>query len=141
MRAVVLLLLLFVYCFGADVSVEPVSKTKFIIKDQNGTQLKSVDLLGRDFIVVSVREKGSDGRFYAVDKDGTVWLSEKISSGGDDFKSPSGIFEILEKRRYHMSKSYPDPNGINNMDYMMRFTKYGHALHKKTTVGSANINN
>ena len=29
-----------------------------------------------------------------------------------------------------MSKESPNPSGINNMDYMMRFTNKGHALHK-----------
>ena len=29
-----------------------------------------------------------------------------------------------------MSTAYPDPSGINNMDYMMKFTRKGHALHK-----------
>jgi lipoprotein-anchoring transpeptidase ErfK/SrfK len=29
-----------------------------------------------------------------------------------------------------MSTKYPEPSGINNMDYMMKFTHSGHALHK-----------
>ena len=29
-----------------------------------------------------------------------------------------------------MSTAYPDPSGVNNMDYMMKFTRFGHALHK-----------
>jgi lipoprotein-anchoring transpeptidase ErfK/SrfK len=89
-----------------------------------------IDLTGRDFILVSVREEGSDGRFYAVDRDGTVWWSGPVTSGAPQFRSPSGVFNIIQKKRYHMSTAYPDESGVNNMDYMMKFTKFGHALHK-----------
>ena len=108
--------------------VEPISKTSFLVMYKNSS--KMVTLLGQNFIVVSVREEGSDGRFYAVDQDGTVWWSGAITSGAVSKRSPSGIFSILQKKRYHMSKSYPDENGINNMDYMLKFTPQGHALHK-----------
>ncbi|TET89777.1 MAG: L,D-transpeptidase [Sulfurovum sp.] len=106
----------------------PVSKTVFqLIK---GDQVKTVDLTGQDFILVSVREEGSDGRFYAVDRDGTVWWSGPVTSGAPEFVSPSGIFPIIQKKRYHMSTVYPDDSGVNNMDYMMKFTSRGHALHE-----------
>jgi lipoprotein-anchoring transpeptidase ErfK/SrfK len=29
-----------------------------------------------------------------------------------------------------MSTVYPDESGVNNMDYMMKYTQSGHALHK-----------
>lgn len=106
----------------------PISKTVFqLIKDDSE---KIVDLTGKNFIVVSVREHGSDGRFYAVDRDGTVWWSGPVTSGAPEFRSPSGIFTIFQKKRYHMSRDFPDESGINNMDYMMKFTQRGHALHK-----------
>ena len=106
----------------------PIAKTVFkLIKDDSE---KIVDLTGKDFIVVSVRERGSDGRFYAVDRDGTVWWSGPVTSGAPEFRSPSGIFTIFQKKRYHMSTLWPDESGVNNMDYMMKFTKGGHALHK-----------
>ncbi len=106
----------------------PIAKTIFkLIKDDNE---KMVDLTGENFIVVSVREPGSDGRFYAVDVDGTVWWSGPVTSGAPEFRSPSGIFTIFLKKRYHMSRAFPDESGVNNMDYMMMFTKAGHALHK-----------
>jgi lipoprotein-anchoring transpeptidase ErfK/SrfK len=79
---------------------------------------------------VSVRENGSYGRFYSVDKDCTVWWSGAVSSGTPEYRSPSGVFPIIQKKRYHMSKDFPDESGVNNMDYMMKFTKRGHALHK-----------
>ena len=108
----------------------PLSKTVFKIIDLRTGRERIVDLTGKDFILVSVRERGSDGRFYAVDRDGTVWLSGAVASGAPQFRSPSGVFHILQKQRHHMSRAYPDENGVNNMDFMMQFTKWGHALHK-----------
>jgi len=106
----------------------PLSKTMFQLFKKDGEKI--VDLSGKNFIVVSVRERGSDGRFYAVDRDGTVWWSGPVTSGAPEFRSPSGIFTIFQKKRYHMSTLWPDESGVNNMDYMMKFTKGGHALHK-----------
>jgi len=108
----------------------PVSKTVFKVINLETQKEKIVDLTGKNFILVSVREQGSDGRFYAVDSDGTVWWSGAITSGTLEFRSPSGVFPIIQKKRYHMSIDYPDESGVNNMDYMMKFTRYGHALHK-----------
>jgi len=107
----------------------PISKTMFKLIGKNDRE-KIVDLTGKNFILVSVREEGSDGRFYAVDSDGTVWWSGPVTSGVPEFKSPSGIFHILEKKRLYMSKDFPDPFGVNNMNYMMKFTRQGHALHE-----------
>jgi len=108
----------------------PISKTVFKIIDLNTKNEKTIDLTGKNFILVSVRERGSDGRFYAVDSDGTVWWSGAVTSGAPEFRSPSGVFPVIQKKRYHMSTAYPDDSGVNNMDYMMKFTRYGHALHK-----------
>ena len=107
----------------------PISKTTFNLIKKNGHE-RMVDLTGQNFIVVSVRERGSDGRFYAVDKDGLVWWSGAVTSGAPEFRSPSGIFPIIQKKRYHMSTLYPEDNGVNNMNYMMKFTNGGHALHE-----------
>lgn len=107
----------------------PISKTKFKLISKNGKE-RIVNLSGQNFIVVSVRERGSDGRFYAVDKDGLVWWSGAVTSGAPEFRSPSGIFPIIQKKRYHMSTLYPEDNGVNNMNYMMKFTNGGHALHE-----------
>ena len=110
--------------------VMPLSRTLFQVIDLKTGNEHIVDLQGKDFIVVSAREEGSDGRFYAVDKDGTVWWSGTVTSGAKEYRSPSGIFHVLRKARYHMSNAYPDESGVNNMDYSLFFTKYGHALHK-----------
>jgi len=110
--------------------VVPLSKTLFQVIHLKSGKERLVDLSGKDFILVSVREEGSDGRFYAVDRDGTVWWSGAVTSGAPQFRSPSGVFSIIQKKRHHMSTRYPDESGVNNMDYMMKFTKKGHALHK-----------
>jgi lipoprotein-anchoring transpeptidase ErfK/SrfK len=107
----------------------PMSKTVFKVIDLATEDEKIIDLTGENFVIVSVREKGSDGRFYAVDSDGTVWWSGPVTSGAPEFRSPSGVFPIIQKKRYHMSTAFPDESGINNMDYMMKFTRNGHALH------------
>ena len=111
----------------------PISKTAFAVVDLKSGNERIVDLEGKDFILVSVREEGSDGRFYAVDRDGTVWWSGPVTSGASEYRSPSGVFSIIQKKRYHMSRDYPNESGINNMDYMMKFTRFGHALHKGST--------
>lgn len=116
-----------VYPFKGKETI-PLEKTVFQV--QEGNHYKIVNLSGQNFIVVSVREKGSDGRFYAVDVDGTVWWSGAITSGTLEFRTPSGIFPIIHKKRYHMSTLYPEDSGINNMNYMMKFTQGGHALHQ-----------
>lgn len=108
----------------------PITKTVFKVINLKTEKEQTIDLTGKNFILVSVRERGSDGRFYAVDSDGTVWWSGAVTSGAPEFRSPSGVFPIIQKKRYHMSTAYPDASGVNNMDYMMKFTRYGHALHK-----------
>jgi len=115
----------------SSAEIIPLSKTLFLEKDGNST--KKIDMIGKEFIVVSVREPGSDGRFYAVDAEGTVWWSGIITSGKNDFATPSGIYPVLYKKRYHMSRQYPSEDGINNMDFSIFFTDRGHALHKGST--------
>lgn len=109
--------------------VQPIGVTKFRVIDTKNNTVREVDLKGQEFIVVSVREPGSDGRFYAVDRDGIVWWTGVIASGADDYKTPSGIYTVLRKRRHYMSKKYPDEDGVNNMDFAIFFTNQGHALH------------
>jgi len=108
----------------------PLSKTVFKEVNLLSGKEKTVNLTGKNFVIVSVREKGSDGRFYAVDSDGTVWWSGPVTSGALEFRSPSGVFSIFQKKRHHMSTAFPEESGVNNMDYMMKYTHNGHALHK-----------
>ena len=107
----------------------PLSKTEFSYINKQGIE-KFIDLTGKNFILVSVREENSDGRFYAVDVDGTVWLSGGISSGEEVEFTPSGKWKVLWKKRYHTSSLYPEADGSNNMDYSLFFTNWGHAIHK-----------
>jgi len=107
----------------------PYSKTDFSYINKAGIEY-DIDMTGQDFIFVSVREEDSDGRFYAVDKDGTVWLSGGISSGEEVEFTPSGKWKALYKKRFYTSKQYPEEDGSNNMDYSIFFTKWGHAIHK-----------
>ena len=118
---------------GLEGVVIPLSKTKFKVIENNSSNEHIVDLKGKDFIVISVREKGADGIAYAVDKDGVVWWGAEISSGAKGYETPSGIYRVIRKERYHMSKQHPDPKGVNNMDFSMFFTDRGHALHMGNT--------
>jgi len=126
------------------VNIKPLSTTKFELTDVNHKNPHIRDFTGKDFIVVSVREPGSDGQMYAVDRDGTIWWHGKISSGAGGGKLvkkngkfvPSGghetnnnVFKILAKRRFHMSKAHPSADGVNNMDFELQFTQDGQALH------------
>jgi len=114
-------------------TITPLSITEFEVKDKNGNR-KIVNLKGKKFIVVSVSEPGSEGKSYAVDEDGTIWWVDKISSGAyGGHETPNGVFPIILKRRYHMSASHPSPDGINNMDFEMLFTRSGDALHLGNT--------
>ena len=110
-------------------TIKALTRTKFEVTDSKGHS-KIVDLKGKKFIVVSVSEPGSEGTSYAVDEDATIWWLDKISSGAyGGHETPNGIYPILLKRRYHMSAAHPSSDGVNNMDFEMLFTQYGHALH------------
>ena len=126
------------------VNIKALSATKFELTDVHFENPKVVDLKGKDFFVVSVREPGSDGMLYAVDQDGTIWWFGTISSGAgggklvkengklipkDGHETSNNLFHVLLKRRFHMSRTHPDPRGINNMDFEVQFTQDGQALH------------
>jgi len=130
MKTIAVALLLFsVSLFGQDRELIPFSKTEFTYIDKAGNE-RDIDMTGKDFIFVSVREEDSDGRFYAVDRDGTVWLSGGISSGEEIGFTPSGDWSVKYKKRFYTSKKYPEPDGSDNMDYSLFFTPWGHALHE-----------
>jgi len=130
MKIIGIIFLLFsAFVFAQDRELIPFSKTEFTYIDRAGNE-RDIDMTGRDFIFVSVREEDSDGRFYAVDRDGTVWLSGGISSGEEIGYTPSGVWSVKHKKRFYTSKKYPEADGSNNMDYSLFFTNWGHALHK-----------
>ncbi|MEA3417964.1 MAG: L,D-transpeptidase [Campylobacterota bacterium] len=109
--------------------IVPLSATKFEVTDKHGNT-KVVNLKGKKFIVVSVKEPGSEGKSYAVDEDGTIWWQDVISSGAaGGHETTSGIFPVIVKRRFHMSATHPSTDGVNNMDFEIQFTQDGQALH------------
>ena len=113
--------------------ITPLSITEFRVTDKHGNS-RVVDLKGKKFIVVSVSEPGSEGKSYSVDEDGTIWWTDKISSGAyGGHETPTGIYPMILKRRYHMSAAHPSSNGVDNMDFEMLFTRQGHALHLGNT--------
>lgn len=114
-------------------SITPLSITEFEIKDKHGN-IKTVNFKGKKFVVVSVSEPGSEGKSYAVDEDGTIWWVDKIASGAyGGHETPTGVYPVILKRRYHMSAAHPSANGVNNMDFEMLFTQDGDALHLGNT--------
>ena len=73
-----------------------------------------------DRIVVSLNEQ----LVYAF-KDGDLVAVSTISSGRDSHPTPTGIFPIMEKKRFHRSNQYDDAP----MPYMQRLDTYGIAFH------------
>ena len=66
----------------------------------------------------------TDQMAYAYDGDELVGAST-ISSGNDEKPTPTGIFPILEKKRFHRSFKYDNAP----MPFMQRIDGYGVALH------------
>jgi len=104
--------------------IYPISKTEFQFENGN-----IINLYDNNFILIYLKDNGI-GNFYAVDKDGTVWKKGPITGGAYGYRTGKGLFKIFQKKRYHMSTKYPDENGINNMNYMMKITQSGIALHQ-----------
>ena len=62
-------------------------------------------------------------------KDGREVMSGWVSTGKPGKRTPTGKFRILEKDIDHVSSKYPRPNGGARMNYMMRLTNSGVAMH------------
>ena len=71
-------------------------------------------------VVVSL----TDQMLYAYDGDELIAVST-ISSGKESHPTPTGIFPIMQKARFHRSNQYNDAP----MPYMQRLDNYGIALH------------
>ncbi len=71
----------------------------------------------------------STQRLYAKENN-KVLFSGAISSGKKDYRTPTGIFRVIDKERFHISNKYPKPNGGAKMPYMLRLTNYGLAIHQ-----------
>ena len=71
----------------------------------------------------------SNQMLYAKEN-GKVVFSGRISSGKRGRSTPTGVFRVLEKDRFHISNKYPEPHGGAKMPYMHRLTKGGIAIHQ-----------
>lgn len=87
-------------------------------------------LLAQKEIFVDLNEQ----RAYAI-KNGKRLFSGKISSGKKGRETPIGHYKVLEKDRYHVSNSWPAPNGGAKMPYMIRLTNSGIAMHQGRVPG------
>jgi L,D-transpeptidase catalytic domain len=68
-----------------------------------------------------------------VFSDGLLWASTPISTGKRRHETPSGLFPILQKRKYHRSNIYSGAP----MPFMQRLTWSGIALHAGYVPGYA----
>ncbi len=62
-------------------------------------------------------------------EDGQLKFSGWVSTGKPGRRTPTGHYRVLEKEIRHVSSKYPEPNGGARMDYMLRLTDYGIAMH------------
>lgn len=81
-------------------------------------------LLASQHVIVDLSEQ----KAYAIE-DGYVLFEGRISSGKPGHETPEGEFTILQKKRYHKSNLWPQPNGGAEMPYMLRLTNTGIAMH------------
>jgi len=69
-----------------------------------------------------------------VGDDGTTLMKGAISSGNKNHQTPRGMFRIIQKERNHKSNLYPikkdGTRGGAEMDYMLKFTHQGNAIHQ-----------
>ena len=70
----------------------------------------------------------SKQRAYAMEN-GKAVFSGRVSTGKKGKRTPKGTFTVLYKKRKHKSSKYPKPNGGAPMNYMIRITNYGIAMH------------
>ncbi len=71
-----------------------------------------------------------DKQSLAVYDGAEVVATSKISSGKDGHTTPSGIFSVIEKQKYHESNIYSNAP----MPFMQRLTWSGIALHESNSV-------
>jgi peptidoglycan hydrolase-like protein with peptidoglycan-binding domain len=71
-----------------------------------------------------------DSQSLSVYDGGKVVATSKVSTGKHGHDTPTGIFSVLEKRKFHKSNIYSDAP----MPYMQRLTWSGIALHESNSV-------
>lgn len=65
---------------------------------------------------------------YAYE-DGYIVFEGRVSTGKKKYRTPTGYYTILQKKRHHKSNLWPKPNGGAKMNYMLRLTNSGIAMH------------
>ena len=120
----ILLSLLLTTTQASDKEVFIYSKNTFNINGQT-----DISLIGKKYIVVDL-ENGM-GDFFAFNSDGSLFLKGVVTSGTPStHPTPEGIFNIIQRKEFHMSNLYPADDGNNNMNDMLKITGDGIALHK-----------
>jgi len=80
----------------------------------------------------------SQQRLVIKNNGGQIIHSGAVSTGNRLHPTPRGVFRIFQKRRYHKSNLYPiKEDGVRGgatMNYMLKFTKGGVALHQGDVV-------
>jgi len=82
------------------------------------------DLFAFKEIVVDLSEQ----KAYAIE-DGVIVFDGTISTGMRGHETPEGEYRILQKKHYHKSNLWPKPNGGAKMNYMLRLSNSGIAMH------------
>jgi lipoprotein-anchoring transpeptidase ErfK/SrfK len=86
--------------------------------------LTSISLFAYKEIMIDLSEQMA----YAIE-DGFVVLEGRISSGVIGRETPNGEYRIMQKKRYHRSNMWPKPDGGATMNYMLRLSNSGIAMH------------
>jgi lipoprotein-anchoring transpeptidase ErfK/SrfK len=86
--------------------------------------LVTSSLLAYKEIVINLSEQ----RAYAIE-DGEIVFDGPVSTGVRGRETPEGEYRILQKKRYHRSNLWPKPNGGAKMNYMLRLSNSGIAMH------------
>ncbi len=60
---------------------------------------------------------------------GDIVMEGRVSTGKAKYRTPTGYYTILQKKRYHRSNLWPKPSGGAKMNYMLRLTNSGIAMH------------
>ena len=84
----------------------------------------SVALFGGKMIVVDLTKQVA----YAYEN-GQEVMRGNVSTGRPGKRTPVGTFRVLEKDIDHVSSKYPKPYGGARMNYMLRLTRSGIAMH------------
>ena len=103
-----------------------VSRLVFCLALLPGVVFASTTLAADDSVLQIVISKGTQS--LAVYRDGVEIKTSRVSTGKTGHATPTGIFSILEKRKYHESNLYSNAP----MPYMQRLTWSGIALHVDT---------